>query len=330
MPGILPRSSLEAMGNGQIELCATEGGIRLDRFLAAGAPQFSRSAVQHLIDGGHVRVNGRPAKSSYRLRAGDHILLDLPPPEPTKLDSEAIPLSVVFEDDAMLVIDKPAGMVVHPAPGHRTGTLVNALLSRCPELATEASDRPGIVHRLDRDTSGLIMVAKSDQVRRALQRRFQERRVHKTYLALLDGHLTPGWGRVCAPLDRDPRHRQRMSVQAGGRDATTEYRVLEYLAQKAGMVPGEYTLVQAEPETGRTHQIRVHFASIGHPVAGDTTYGKRHTPLPLTRQFLHAWKLGFEHPVTGRLVELEAPLPQDLSAVLDLLRRPQWAGPALP
>ncbi len=321
-PGQMPRFCLTAMNDSRIELRAAQGGVRLDRFLAAAAPQFSRSAVQRMIDGGHALVNGREAKASHRLRAGDLVVLDPPPPESSQLGSEAIPLAVVFEDASMLVVDKPAGMVVHPAPGHRGGTLVNALLSYCPELAITGGDRPGIVHRLDRDTSGLIMVAKTDVVRRALQRQFQEHQVHKTYLALLDGHLQPSWGRVCAPLDRDPRHRQRISVQTGGRDATTEYRVLEYLTQRAGATPGSYTLVRVEPETGRTHQIRVHFASIGHPIAGDTVYGRRRTPLPLGRQFLHAWRLRFEHPTTAVPIELEAPLPQDLVAVLDLLRQP--------
>jgi 23S rRNA pseudouridine1911/1915/1917 synthase len=251
-------------------------------------------------------------------------VLTLPEPEPASHSADAIPLSVIFEDDALLVIDKPAGMVVHPAPGHRSGTLVNALLAYSPDLSAEAGDRPGIVHRLDRDTSGLIMVAKSDRVRRVLQRQFQEHRVHKTYLALLLGQLQPRWGRVCAPLGRDPMHRQRMAVHAGGREATTEYQVLEYYGQaghQAGPAAGDYTLVRAEPETGRTHQIRVHFASIGHPIAGDAVYGRRRTSLPLERQFLHAWRLGFEHPMTGEDLAFEAPLPPDLASVLATLRQ---------
>jgi len=321
-PGQMPRFCLAAMNDSRIDLRASEGGVRLDRFLAAAAPQFSRSAVQRMIGGGRALVNGREAKAGYRLRAGDHVVLDPPPPEPAQLGPEAIPIAVVYEDAFMLVVDKPAGMVVHPAPGHLRGTLVNALLSYCPELAIAGGDRPGIVHRLDRDTSGLIMVAKTDAVRRSLQRKFQEHQVHKTYLALLDGHLQPGWGRICAPLDRDPQHRQRISVQAGGREATTEYRVLEYFAQSGSATPGAHTLVRVEPETGRTHQIRVHFASIGHPVTGDKVYGRRRTPLPLGRQFLHAWRLRFEHPATAKPIELEAPLPQDLDTVLSLLREP--------
>jgi 23S rRNA pseudouridine1911/1915/1917 synthase len=309
------------MSDNRIELWAEEGGTRLDRFLALSVPQRSRSVLQRLIDGGHASVNGCIAKASHKLRAGDHVVLELPAPELVQLRSELIPLAVVFEDASMLVVDKPAGMVVHPAPGHRTGTLVNALLAYCPELALAGGDRPGIVHRLDRNTSGLIMVAKTDPVRRALQREFQEHRVNKTYLALVDGHLEPGWGRICAPLDRDPHHRQRMAVQLGGHDATTEYRVQEYLTQRSEGTSTAFTLAQVQPETGRTHQIRVHFASIGHPVAGDTIYGKSRSPLPLDRQFLHAWRLEFEHPVTAKLVALEAPLPKALALVLDLLRK---------
>jgi len=238
-------------------------------------------------------------------------------------------LVVVYEDSSLLVVDKPAGMVVHPAPGHPGGTLVNALLAYLPELAAsagappgEAAARPGIVHRLDRDTSGLILVAKNEKTRRALQRQFKERQVHKAYLALLDGHLQPAWGRIEAPLGRDPHHRQRIAVLPGGREAITEYHVLEPFSHPVGPVAGDYTLVEAEPLTGRTHQIRVHLASIGHPVAGDRVYGRRRSSLPLTRQFLHARRLGFKHPRTGQHMDLEAALPEDLAAVLELLRRP--------
>ncbi|HNS50289.1 MAG TPA: RluA family pseudouridine synthase [Anaerolineae bacterium] len=303
-----------------LELRATEGGIRLDRFLAANLVDYSRSALQRLIDGGLAQVNGSPAKAGYRLRTGDQVALQIPETEPAPVIPESISLAVVYEDDHILVVDKPAGMVVHPAPGHHTGTLVNALLAYCPRLADAGGDRPGIVHRLDRDTSGLIVVAKTDPIRRALQRQFQERRVHKTYLALLDGRVDPTWGRICAPLDRDPHHRQRIAVVVKGRDATTEYRVLEYLSPSTELLPGGFTLAQVEPETGRTHQIRVHFASIGHPVSGDTVYGRRRCPLPLVRHFLHAWRLDFEHPSTAEHIELQAPLPPDLARVLDFLR----------
>jgi 23S rRNA pseudouridine1911/1915/1917 synthase len=211
-------------------------------------------------------------------------------------------------------------MVVHPAPGHTSGTLVNALLARYPELAASRDDRPGIVHRLDRDTSGLILVARTDKVRRALQRQFKERQVHKAYAALLDGHLQPSWGRIEAPVGRDPNHRQRMAVLPGGREAITEYHALERFSQTTGPAAGEYTLVEAEPRTGRTHQIRVHFASIGHPIVGDAVYGRHRTRLPVLRQFLHAQRLAFKHPGSGHRMALEAELPSDLASVLEMLR----------
>ena len=303
----------------EIAFRAKEGGLRLDKLLAVRLPDLSRSAARRLIEQGLVTVNGEPVKASFKIRSGDQVLALLPVEEESPPQAEPIPLSVVFEDEALLVVDKPAGMVVHPAPGHRRGTLVNAILAHCPSLA-DGGDRPGIVHRLDRDTSGLILIAKSERVRRLLQRQFKERRVYKAYLALLDGHLQPAWGRIEAPIGRDPRHRQRMAVLAGGREAVTEYHVLEQFAHAVGPAAGDYSLVEAEPHTGRTHQIRVHFASIGHPVVGDGVYGRRKTRLPVPRQFLHARRLGFQHPLTGRRLDLEAPLPEDLAAALALLR----------
>lgn len=307
------------MNPGQIERRVSAGGIRLDRFLAQSIPGLSRSQAQRMVDEGSVTVNAEPAKASYKVKSGDLVVAALPDEQPADLEAEPIALAIVYEDEALLVVDKPPGMVVHPAPGHATGTLVNALLAYCPELAGRG-DRPGIVHRLDRDTSGLILVAKDDRTRRALQRQFKDRRVAKAYLALLDGHLQPAWGRINAPIARDPHHRQRMAVLAGGREALTEYHVLEQISHRTGPVAGNYSLVEAEPKTGRTHQIRVHFASIGYPVVGDTVYGRRHTQLPLPRHFLHASKLGFQHPTTGERLNLEAPLPPDLSSVLDRLR----------
>jgi 23S rRNA pseudouridine1911/1915/1917 synthase len=304
----------------EVELQVTSEKGRLDRFLAEGVPDLSRSAAQRLIDGGQVSVNGEAAKASYKIRKGDHVVAYLPSGDPTELVAEAIPLSVVYEDSDLLVVDKPAGMVVHPAPGHSGGTLVNALLAHCPELESSDDDRPGIVHRLDRDTSGLILVAKTEKARRALQRQFQDRLVSKAYLALLDGHVQPSWGRIEAPIGRDPRYRQQMAVLQGGREAVTEYHVLEQFSHQTGPAAGDFTLVEAGPKTGRTHQIRVHFSSIGHPVVGDSVYGRRRAQLPLPRHFLHAWRLGFKHPRTGQRMNLETPLPPDLSAVLELLR----------
>jgi 23S rRNA pseudouridine1911/1915/1917 synthase len=309
------------MSERRIEFQVGESKTRLDKFLADHVPDLSRSAAQRLIDGGRVTVNGEPVKPSYKVNPGDLLVVLFPGEESVGLLPEVIPLDIVYEDRALLVVDKPAGMVVHPAPGHSGGTLVNALLARYPELAASDEERPGIVHRLDRDTSGLILVARSEKVRRALQQQFKDRRVHKAYLALLDGHLQPAWGRIEAPVGRDPHHRQRMAVQTGGREALTEYHVLEQFSHQVGPAAGDYTLVEAEPLTGRTHQIRVHFASIGHPVVGDAVYGRRKCPLPVPRQFLHARRLGFRHPLTGEQIEIEAPLPEDLAPALELLRR---------
>lgn len=309
----------------QIELLAGPDQERLDRFLAGQVPDLSRSAAQRLIDEGRVTVNGEPARSSYKVRAGDQVVVLLPGDDGVQeLRPEAIPLHVVYEDDALLVVDKPAGMVVHPAPGHTGGTLANALLAHSPALAgldlPSSEQRPGIVHRLDRDTSGLILLAKTEKVQRALQQQFKDRRVDKAYLALVHGHLQPAWGRIEAPIGRDPQHRQRMAVLPGGREAVTEYHVLEQFAWQTGPAAGMYSLVKAEPRTGRTHQIRVHLASVGHAVVGDPVYGRRRTHLPLERQFLHAGHLGFQHPVTGQRLELDTPLPADLAGVLELLR----------
>lgn len=314
------------MSHEPLEFHVQESGARLDKFLAERLSDVSRSAVQRLVGEGQITVNGEPVKASYKVQTGDRVVVYLPPPEDAELVAQEIPLDIVYEDEHLLVINKPAGMVVHPAPGHPEGTLVNALLAYAPELAAgqerpaEGDRRPGIVHRLDRDTSGLIVVARSEKVQRTLQRQFAERQVTKAYLALLDGHLQPAWGRIEAPIGRDPNHRQRMTVLPGGREAITEYHVLEQFAHQVGPAAGRYSLVEAEPHTGRTHQIRVHFASINHPVLADPVYGRRRCPLPLQRQFLHARRLAFQHPVARKRVDLEAPLPSDLEQVLALLR----------
>jgi 23S rRNA pseudouridine1911/1915/1917 synthase len=273
-----------------------------------------------LIGSGQVTVNGELSRASYQVRSGDLVTCTVPDLEPAAPVPESIPLDIVYEDEFLLVVNKPAGMVVHPAPGHSSGTLVNAVLAYLPELSASGGERPGIVHRLDRDTSGLILVAKSPKTQRALQQQFKKRAVHKSYTALLDGHLQPGWGRIEAPIGRHPQHRQRMAVRQGGREAVTEYHVLEQFARQTGPAGGAYTLVEAEPLTGRTHQIRVHFASVGHPVVGDRVYGRRRPTLPVARQFLHARQLGFRHPKSGQRLDLEVPLPSDLNSVLSMLR----------
>jgi 23S rRNA pseudouridine1911/1915/1917 synthase len=263
-----------------------------------------------LINDGQVAVNGHAAKVSQKLNAGDRIVASIPPPSPISLAPEDIPLKVIYEDKDLIVVDKPAGLLVHPAAGQHTGTLVNAILARCPDLGEiNGSIRPGIVHRLDKDTSGLMMVAKNDAAQRSLSRQIKLRSIKKGYLALVLGHLTPQRGAIDAPIGRHPKDRKKMAVVSGGREARTEYKVLKYFA--------DYTLVEAMPETGRTHQIRVHFAAIGHPIFGDHVYGKR-SPL-LGRQFLHAHRLGFKLPSSGEFVEFGAELPPDLEEVLKQL-----------
>lgn len=291
---------------------AEEGGERLDRYLARELADVSRSAVQKLIAAGSVRVNSEPARAGQRVEAGDVIECNFPAPQSVLPQAEPIPLDIVYEDADLLVINKPAGLVVHPGAGHDSGTLVNALLAHCPQVAQQGNERPGIVHRLDEGTSGLIVMAKNAPALEQLQRQFAGRQVEKVYLALLEGTLQPLQGVIEAPIGRNPRHRQRMAVvAAGGRPARTAYRVREHL--------GSYTLIEARPETGRTHQIRVHLAAIGHPVVGDSLYGRRHAPFGLQRQFLHAWQLTFALPGSGERRTFIAPLPDDLRQVLETL-----------
>jgi 23S rRNA pseudouridine1911/1915/1917 synthase len=295
--------------NKKLEFTVAHSGERLDKYIVEQC-QISRSYAQKLIDDGQVAVNGHAAKSGQKLNAGDRIVASVPPPSPISLAPEDIPLKVVYEDKDLIVVDKPAGLLVHPAAGQHTGTLVNAILARCPDLGEiNGSVRPGIVHRLDKDTSGLMMVAKNDAAQRSLSRQIKQRSIKKVYLALVLGHLTPEHGAIDAPIGRHPKDRKRMAVVSGGREARTEYKVLKYFA--------DYTLVEAMPETGRTHQIRVHFAAIGHSIFGDHVYGKR-SPL-LGRQFLHAHRLGFKLPSSGEFVEFGAELPPDLEEVLKQL-----------
>jgi 23S rRNA pseudouridine1911/1915/1917 synthase len=281
---------------------------RLDRYISEQCIGLSRTQAQKLIGDGLVTVNGSPARASLKLNPGDRIDVVIPPPPPSPLTPEAIPLKIIYEDDDVLVLDKPAGMTVHPAPGNPSHTLVNAILSHFPHLA-EIGDslRPGIVHRLDKDTSGIILVAKNSLAQQSLAKQFEKREVAKTYITLVQGHLTPESGIIEAPLGRDSRNRQRMAVVSKGREARTEYRILTY--------PGNYTLLEIKPQTGRTHQIRVHLAAIGFPVVGDATYGVK-SPY-ITRQFLHAYKLGFKLPSTDEWVEFEAELAEDLKKALE-------------
>lgn len=292
----------------KISITAEEGGTRLDKYISEHVPGLSRSQAQKLIDDGNVTVNGIIAKASLKVMTGDLIEIIIPPPPPSPLTPEAIPLKIVYEDDDLLVVDKPAGLTVHPAPGHPGGTLVNAILHYYPHLA-EISDslRPGVVHRLDKDTSGLMIVAKNITAQANLASQFQGRTVNKTYITLVKGHLTPESGIIEAPMGRHPHDRKRMAVVSRGREARTEYRVLRYI--------GNYTLLEIKPETGRTHQIRVHLAAIGYPVVGDATYGVESDEL--SRQFLHACKLGFKLPSTGGYIEFKSELPPDLKRALE-------------
>lgn len=285
---------------------------RLDKFLVSRFPDQSRSRIQQWIRQGLVRVNGRPArKAGELLEGGEEIVVTVPPPEDTALRPEDIPLEVLFENADVLVVNKPAGMVVHPAPGHHGGTLVNAILARVPDLEGVGGERrPGIVHRLDKDTSGVLIVAKNDRAHRWLQAQFKARTTHKVYLALVDGHPPTPRGRIEAPIGRDTTHRQRMRVlpPGKGREAVTEYFTRESFR--------EHTLLEVHPITGRTHQIRVHLAFLGCPVVGDTVYGRRKPSLPLERHFLHAWRLTIQLPGEAAPRTFEAPLPPELEQAL--------------
>jgi 23S rRNA pseudouridine1911/1915/1917 synthase len=295
-----------------VRVFAASGGERLDKTIAAALADLSRTQIQRLIEDGFVQVAGRVVlKPAFRLETPAAIQVRMPPPAPSSNRPEAIPLDIVFENEALLVINKPAGLVVHPSAGHFAGTLVNAVLAHAPDLEGVGEEqRPGIVHRLDRDTSGLMVVAKTSAAHRDLQRQFKERSVEKLYLALLDGRPPTPTGRIEAAIGRDVHNRKRMAVvpASQGRAAVTEYRTrIEY---------AEHTLVEARLLTGRTHQLRLHFAYLRCPIAGDTIYGHRTPSLPLRRQFLHAARLSFNLPGTGQRVSFAAPLPADLAEAL--------------
>ena len=302
-----------------LTLVAAEGGDRLDRWLADQLADRSRAEVQRWIEAGQVTLAGRALKASYRLSAGDAVDVVVPLPEDYAVEPEDIPLDVLYEDSDLLVINKPAGMVVHPAAGNWHGTLVNAVLFHSPDLeGVGGVHRPGIVHRLDKDTSGAIIVAKNDATHRNLQGQFKAREVEKEYLALVYGGMNPERGEINAAIGRDPRERKRMGVMATsqGRRATTRY---ETLATYRMPSTGErLSLLACRPLTGRTHQIRVHLAHVNHPIVGDQVYGpRRKLPFPCNRQFLHAHRLRFRLPGSGEILQLNAPLPPDLQAILD-------------
>lgn len=293
--------------NEKLQFTVTRAGVRLDKFIVEECPELSRSYVQRLIAEGLVTVNDRAAKGSLRLNIGDRVTAVIPPPAPPTPLPEEIPLTVVYEDDDIIVVDKPAGLAVHPAPGHPSHTLVNAILSHCPNIAISGSVRPGIVHRLDKNTSGLMVVAKNDAAQQDLSNQIKARSIVKRYLVLVQGHLSPGRGIIEAPIGRDPGNRKRMAVVSTGREARSQYRVIRYL--------DNHTLLEVTLETGRTHQIRVHLSAIGFPVVGDEVYGRK-SPI-LKRQFVHACHLGFRLPASGEYVEFRLKLPPDLEKALE-------------
>lgn len=283
---------------------------RIDKQLAHHLSQFSRSQLQRWIDDGHVKVNGEQVKPKYKLAAGDRVTIEPEQPQKIDLEPENIPLDIVYEDDDVIVVNKPQGMVVHPAPGHPDHTLVNALLYHSPLSTINGEFRPGIVHRIDKDTSGLLMVAKNDMAHRSLAAQLKAKTNEREYVALVHGVIKEDAGTIDAPLGRSPKDRKKQAVVADGRHAVTHFKVLKRYRH--------YTLVSCRLETGRTHQIRVHMKYIGHPLAGDPLYGPRKT-LPGKGQYLHARLLGFKHPRTGKQLTFTAPLPAYFQQMLDKL-----------
>ena len=300
----------------RLTLTADRAGERLDAFLARTVPDLTRSAAQKLLEEGNVTLSGRPGKKNDRITPGDSLEVVLPDPEPVEIRPQNIPLDVVYEDGDVIVVNKPVGMVVHPAPGHPDGTLVNALLCHCGDSLSGINGelRPGIVHRIDRDTSGLIIAAKNDKAHLALAAQLQDHTLARVYEAVAVGGFREDSGTVDAPIGRHPVDRKKMAVdRKNGRPAVTHWSVL-------GRYPG-YTHLECRLETGRTHQIRVHMASIGHPLLGDTVYGAKKPWPGLAGQCLHARKLRFVHPSTGQPVELECPLPDWFQRVLEQIGR---------
>ena len=302
----------------QIDFTVTSPGERLDKLVVEQVGEsLSRAQIQVLIKEGKVTVNGTQVKSGVKLKGGEQISVTIETREVAEtVEPEAIPLVVIYDDPDFAVIDKPAGMTVHPGVGNEKGTLVSALLSRWPEVVKMniVEKRAGIVHRLDKDTSGLIVIAKNDAARIKLQAQFQSRTVSKVYLALLEKMPATVVGRVEAPIARDPNQRKRMAVMRGGKPAITEYQVIDHA------FIGDQALVRVTLHTGRTHQIRVHMAFIGSPIVGDSVYGFRKQRIKLKRQFLHAAELSFDHPTTGERLKFESPLPAGLQNTLDKLR----------
>ena len=307
----------------QFNISDNNEGTRLDLVLSAGLDDYSRSFIQKLFEGGLIQVNGEECREKKRkCKVGDVVTIQVPPPSKLEVTPENIPLDIVYEDEDVLVVNKPAGMVVHPAPGNYSGTLVNALMHHCGDQLSSINGviRPGIVHRIDKDTSGLLMVAKNDRAHSSLSRQLSEHSITRKYNAIVYSNIREDEGTVDAPIGRNPENRLKNSViregapgSAGARHAVTHYRVLERF--------GNFTLIEAVLETGRTHQIRVHMSYIKHPLLGDEFYGPSRNKQGAKRQMLHARVLGFVHPATGEYMEFSSPLPEDFGKILDNLRR---------
>lgn len=297
-------------------LTVEQGGERIDRFLSEEIADLSRSYIQKLLKEGSISVNGKAVKANYKVNAGDEILVEIPEPEMPDILPEDIPLDILYEDDDILIVNKPKGMVVHPAPGHYSHTLVNAVLYHCGSRLSGINGvlRPGIVHRIDMDTTGSLLICKNDRAHQILAEELKEHSITRRYHAIVHGNLKEATGTVNAPIGRHPVDRKKMSTKSSsGRHAVTHYRVLERF--------GDFTYIECELETGRTHQIRVHMSSIGHPILGDAVYGPARCPFRLQGQTLHAKILGIRHPSTGEYMEFDAPLPEYFSELLDRLRK---------
>ena len=294
-----------------LECHAGEAGCRVDQFLAQADLGITRSRLRQLIADGNVLVNGTAVKPAHRLRPGDLVSVSVPAPRPSGVVAQDIPIAVIYQDADLVVIDKPAGLSVHPGPGHPDRTLVNGLLALCPDIQGIGGEiRPGIVHRLDKDTSGLMIAAKTQTAHNRLSQQIKDREVSKGYMALVEGLPSPESGTIDVPIGRDPRRRTRMAVVPEGRESRTGYRLIERA--------GAYSLLELQLHTGRTHQARVHLAWLGHPLLGDAVYGRRSPLLP--RHFLHAHRLAFAHPSSGEPMQFQSPLPPDLLAALEAVR----------
>lgn len=295
----------------ELTITVDTAGVRLDRYIADNS-EISRSFAARLAEEGKITVNGKAADKKSKLKAGDEIIIEIPEPETLEAQPQDIPIDIVYEDDYVIVVNKPQGMVVHPAPGNPDGTLVNGLLYHCSLSSINGVIRPGIVHRIDKDTSGLLIVAKTNEAHEALSAQLKERKALRKYNCLVNGNIKEDSGTIDKPVGRHPLDRKKMAVIAGGRDAVTHFNVLERF--------GRYTLIECVLETGRTHQIRVHMASIGHSIVGDPVYGIKKERFRTNGQLLHARTVGFTHPVTGELMEFSSELPPYFTAILDKLR----------